>query len=137
MRMKISTILKAAGCWSLLILLAVALAGISGCASKQTASLPAITPTPTGQHQVGKFVWFDLLTEDVQAAQGFYKELFGWRFEDKSSNYSVIYSGDKPIGGIAPHENKDPEKLGFHTFVYTHLKKPSWIVAGYYRISRR
>jgi predicted enzyme related to lactoylglutathione lyase len=95
----------------LLTLMTAGFMFLSGCASKQTASLPAITPTPTGQHQVGKFVWFDLLTEDVQAAQGFYKELFGWRFVDKSSNYSVIYSGDKPIGGIAPHENKDPEKL--------------------------
>lgn len=109
--MKISTILKAASCWSLLILLAVALAGISGCASKQTASLPAITPTPTGQHQVGKFIWFDLLTEDVQEAKNFYSELFGWRVEGQSSDYIVIYAGDKPIGGMAPHESKDTEKL--------------------------
>jgi len=107
---RITAILKAAGCWSLLILLAVALAGISGCASKQATSLPSITPTPTGQYQVGKFVWFDLLTEDVQAAQKFYGELFGWQFKTKgkSSGYIVINSGDKPIGGIVPHENKDP-----------------------------
>jgi len=109
--MKISIILKRVSCWTLLILLAAALAGIGGCASKQTASLPAITPTPTGQHQVGKFVWFDLLTEDVQGAQNFYSELFGWRVEGQSSDYIVIYAGDKPIGGIAPHESKDPEKL--------------------------
>ena len=111
MKKRISAILKAAGCWTLLILLAVALAGISGCASKQTANLPAITPTPTGQHQVGKFVWFDLLTEDVQGAKNFYSELFGWRVEGQSSDYIVIYAGDKPIGGIAPHESKDSEVL--------------------------
>ena len=98
-------------CWTLFVFLAAVSFGLSGCASKQAASLPAITKTPTGQHQVGKFVWFDLLTEDVEAAQTFYKELFGWRFEGKSSDYSVIYSGEKPIGGIAPHESKDPEVL--------------------------
>ena len=93
------------------MLLVAASASLSGCASKQTASLPAITPTPTGQHQVGKFVWFDLLTEDVQGAQNFYSELFGWRVEGQSSDYIVIYAGDKPIGGIAPHESKDSEVL--------------------------
>ena len=93
------------------VMIMLSLLVISGCASKQTVSLPSITPTPTGEHQIGKFVWFDLLTEDVQGAQNFYKELFGWRFEDKSSDYSVIYSGDKPIGGIAPHESTDPEVL--------------------------
>jgi len=44
--------------------------------------------------------------------QQFYKELFGWRFAaDKNSpDYIVIYSGDKPIGGIVPHEDKDPDQ---------------------------
>ena len=111
MKKRISAILKAAGCWTLLILLVAASASLSGCASKQTATLPAITPTPTGQHQVGKFVWFDLLTEDVQGAKNFYSELFGWRVEGQSSDYIVIYAGDKPIGGIAPHESKDSEVL--------------------------
>ena len=95
----------------LLTLMTAGFMFLSGCASKQAASLPAITPTPTGQHQVGKFVWFDLLTEDVQGAQNFYSELFGWRVEGQSSDYIVIYAGDKPIGGIAPHESKDPEVL--------------------------
>ena len=51
-----------------------------------------------------------LLTEDPQAAQQFYRELFGWRFTtDKyTPDYIVIYNGDKPIGGIVPHKDKDP-----------------------------
>ena len=75
----------------LLTLMTAGFMFLSGCASKQTASLPAITPTPTGQHQVGKFVWFDLLTEDVQAAQGFYKELFGWNIDTANGlNYRMV-----------------------------------------------
>lgn len=84
---------------------------LSGCASKQAASLPPITSSPTGQHQFGMFVWCDLLTEDVQAAQDFYRDLFGWRFENYSSDYSIIYNGDKPIGGMVPYENKNPDVL--------------------------
>jgi predicted enzyme related to lactoylglutathione lyase len=101
---------RAACCFSLFIFLAAGAIGLSGCASRQKAYLPSIAPTPTGQHQIGKFVWFDLLTEDPQSVQQFYKELFGWRFAaDKNSpDYIVIYSGDKPIGGIVPHEDKDP-----------------------------
>ena len=109
MKKRIFRVPRVICCWTLFALLAVGSLGLSGCASKQAGSLPSITPTPTGQHQVGKFVWFDLLTEDVQAAQDFYRELLGWRFEDQSSDYSVIYAGDKPIGGIASLENKDPE----------------------------
>ena len=111
MKIKFFRVPRVICCWTLLVFLAAGSIGLSGCASKQAASLPPITPTPTGQHQIGKFVWFDLLTEDVQAAQNFYKELFGWRFEASagSSDYAVIYSGNKPIGGIVGQENKDPE----------------------------
>lgn len=86
---------------------------MSSCALKQTANLPPISSTPTGQHQTGKFVWFDLLTEDVQKARNFYKGLFGWRFAvaDQSPDYTVIYSGEKPIGGMVPYGNKDPKVL--------------------------
>jgi len=86
---------------------------MNGCALMQGARLPPISPTPTGQHQIGKFVWFDLLTEDVQEAQKFYKGLFGWRFAaaEQTPDYTVIYSGGKPIGGIASYENKDPKVL--------------------------
>ncbi len=93
------------------VLIMLSLPVVSSCAAKQAARLPPISPTPTGQHQVGKFVWFDLLTEDVQAAKKFYGKLFGWRFaaSDQDPDYLVIYSGDRPIGGIAAHENKDPK----------------------------
>jgi len=94
-----------------IILLAAALLLISGCVSEKAARLTPVSATKTEVHHIGKFVWFDLLTEDPQAVQPFYKELFGWRFAaDKNApEYIVIYLGDKPIGGIVTHENKDPE----------------------------
>lgn len=91
----------------------VGLLVLSACSWTQTAMMPPISLKPTGQHQTGKFVWFDLLTEDVQVEQNFYKELFGWRFSaaEGTPDYTVIYSGDKPIGGMVPYKNKDTKVL--------------------------
>jgi len=97
--------------WFVQVLVMLSLLVMSGCAYRQTVKMPAITRVPTGQYQVGKFVWFDLLSEDVKAAQDFYGKLFGWRYEGKPSDYVVIYSGGKPIGGMAPYESKDKEVL--------------------------
>ncbi|MCJ7538157.1 MAG: VOC family protein [Desulfobacterales bacterium] len=53
--------------------------GVSAC-SKRQAIAPKLTPEPTNLRFVGKFVWFDLFTHDLQSASHFYKELFGWSF---------------------------------------------------------
>lgn len=84
--------------FSLMLCLAV----VTACAVKQ-ATVPAITPNPTGNYLVGKFVWFDLLTNDVQGAQRFYGELFGWDFEPELSGdlfYATIKKSGTPIGSI-------------------------------------
>jgi len=94
----------------LLTLMTAGFMFLTGCVSEKAARLPPVNSTQSEQHYIGKFVWFDLLTEDSKAAQQFYRELFGWRFAaDKNTpDYIVIYSKGKPIGGIVPHENKDP-----------------------------
>jgi predicted enzyme related to lactoylglutathione lyase len=94
-----------------LLFIAAVLMGFSGCVSEKAARVTPASSTKTEVHHIGKFVWFDLLTEDTQAVQEFYRELFGWRFaaDQYLPDYIVIYSGDKPIGGIVHHENKDPE----------------------------
>ena len=79
---------------------------VSGCTGKnplslqqETQSLSAITKTPTGKYHTGKFVWHDLLTEDVSKAKTFYAGLFGWTYVDKYG-YTTIYHHGKPIGGM-------------------------------------
>ena len=84
------------------VLLAVAL--FCGCASFGSRSnLPPITAVPTGESVIGKFVWFDLLTEDAVAARSFYGQLFGWEFDASQgpSDYSLIQHRGQPIGGVA------------------------------------
>ncbi|UCD66282.1 MAG: VOC family protein, partial [Deltaproteobacteria bacterium] len=97
---------------AILILLAAALLAFTGCVSETaTRVTPASSPKAEVYH-IGKFVWFDLLTEDTRAVQPFYSKLFGWRFAaDRSApDRIMIYNGEKQIGSIVPHEDKDPEK---------------------------
>ena len=79
---------------------------LAGCTGKnplslqqETQSLSAITKTPTGKYHTGKFVWHDLLTEDVSKAKTFYAGLFNWSYVDKHG-YTTIYHHGKPIGGM-------------------------------------
>jgi predicted enzyme related to lactoylglutathione lyase len=82
-------------------LTAVLLAGLflSACANQPVRVSP-ITADPTGQYQVGKFVWFDLFTDDMAAITPFYQALFGWSFESAdgvSQRVQTIFSDNTPI----------------------------------------
>lgn len=61
--------------------------------------LPSVTTTSTGEWHQGKFVWHDLITDDVQAARQFYGEVFGWTFETQRA-YTQIYNHKALIGGM-------------------------------------
>ncbi len=83
---------------SLLVLVGISLssrqAASAGPASKATAVRPSLP---------GKFVWFDLLTNDAAAAEKYYGGLFGWTFEVLKGHeppYKVIRQGGAPIGGL-------------------------------------
>ena len=60
----------------------VVLAATACSASTSRVDLTPVSPSPTGVHHVGQIVWYDLVTDDVEAAKGFYGSLFGWQFED-------------------------------------------------------
>jgi predicted enzyme related to lactoylglutathione lyase len=87
--------------WAVLAsLLLIGCTGANTLAPKQDKLvLPAITKTATEKHYSGKFVWHDLLTDDVDKAKEFYSGLFGWSFEDKHG-YTTIYHHGKVIGGM-------------------------------------
>lgn len=80
---------------------AVLLAGLFffGCANQPVRVSP-VTPVPTGEHQVGKFVWFDLFTDDMEVITRFYQALFGWSFESAdgyTQKVQTIFSDKVPI----------------------------------------
>jgi len=70
-------------------------------------NIPPLTPTPTGVHETGRFVWYDLLTDDVPGVERFYGELFGWEFEGdfgEEGDFSLVSYQGAPIAGIVHAE---------------------------------
>lgn len=61
-------------------------------------------------HHLGKFVWHELLTTDVDRAKAFYAELLNWRFETvdmQGHKYTMLYAGERPQGGLLPLTDAD------------------------------
>jgi predicted enzyme related to lactoylglutathione lyase len=84
----------------------------AGCATQPPERLPAITDAPVADVQVGKFVWFDLLTDDAETARDFYGRLFEWDMAPLQDDpaYTLIRLGGVSIGGIAAYpEGEVPE----------------------------
>ena len=75
---------------------------LTGCAAGKKSSSLVLTPvtdSPTGIHHQGKFVWNDLLTNDVETAREFYGQLFGWTFA-QLGRYTVVQNDGRNIGGM-------------------------------------
>lgn len=71
---------------------------------RPAASAGAASKAPLVRPQLpGKFVWFDLLTNDAKAAEAYYGSLFGWTFEVLKGHeppYKIIRQKGQPIGGL-------------------------------------
>ena len=59
--------------------IALVLAAAVGCVSQDALELSGMSFTE--QPLVGKVVWNDLITDDLDSARRFYGDLFGWTFE--------------------------------------------------------
>ena len=78
------------------------LAGITAC---ETTGGGRVTDMPlSAEPLAGKFVWHDLMTDDVAVARRFYGGLFGWSFESTTGpnggDYTLITAGSQLVGGM-------------------------------------
>jgi uncharacterized protein len=72
----------------------------------------------------GRFVWYELMTSDAEAAKAFYAEVVGWGTKDASiPGYTLFTVGKASVGGLVELP-EDASNLG---------AKPSWI--GYIGVS--
>jgi len=94
------------GLWQIMAFCGLLLLLFSGCAK---LDLTPVVSSPTGVYHQGKFVWHDLLTANVEAAEDFYGSLLGWSFR-KQGRYTVILNKDRAIGGIVEVLPKDKEQ---------------------------
>jgi predicted enzyme related to lactoylglutathione lyase len=72
---------------------------------------------------MGGWIWYELLTADVAAAQAFYGSVVGWRWvpHESVSGYQMFAAGDVIIGGLMAL----PRETG--------LPRPVWL--GYVRVA--
>jgi uncharacterized protein len=65
--------------------------------------LPTVVEPATQEHHVGKVIFVELITPDLNAAKRFYGGLFGWTFRDINVGpraYAEALLGDQPVGGV-------------------------------------
>jgi len=85
-----------------LIILLLFIALVYSC-SPDLPIVPPINTIPTDEFHPGKFVWRDLMTDDIPAVKKFYTELFGWTYIDVAEgdkDYSIILHDGRPIAGM-------------------------------------
>jgi predicted enzyme related to lactoylglutathione lyase len=97
-----------------LLLITVA---VSGCANKEVI-VPSLAPEPTGEQLAGKFVWYDLFTQDLQSTSTFYQELFGWTFTDTASSNTRVKTIKRDGVPIANAVEIDPLKKNSNESVW-------------------
>jgi hypothetical protein len=79
-----------------------AVALLLGAACATQPDLPRLPPVSREATQVvrpGKFVWGDLISQDVAASKAFYGSLFGWTFSD-GGRYTTVFNQGVPIAGM-------------------------------------
>jgi len=94
------------------------------CAAPALASslqLPAIVEPASQEHHVGKVIFVELVTPDLNASEKFYGGLFGWTFRDIQSDgiaYAQASLDGVPVAGliqrpIPADEHRQPAWLSF------------------------
>jgi predicted enzyme related to lactoylglutathione lyase len=103
-----------------LLLFAAGAAGVHA-APGPGVVLPALTDPASGEHHVGKVIWTDLVTPDINDAKRFYGGLFGWTFRDVQgdSHYALALVDDRPVAGLfqKPLASKQTQQPAWLTFL--------------------
>jgi uncharacterized protein len=57
----------------------------------------------------GRFVWYDLITSDVNGAIEFYEDVIGWGTHPFGESYVMWTAGETPVGGVTTlHHDQKP-----------------------------
>jgi predicted enzyme related to lactoylglutathione lyase len=99
---------------------ALALAGVPTLLAA-APPLPALLSPASTEHHVGKVIFVELVTPNLDAAKQFYAGLFGWTYRDSESGgirYSEASMDGRPVAGmihraIASGEHRQPSWLSF------------------------
>jgi predicted enzyme related to lactoylglutathione lyase len=91
-------------------------------ASLLCAAPPPLPPLTTGSPRLpGKFVWADLVTDNVPVAQRFYGKLFGWSFQIRG-NYTVAANDERPLCGMFQRPRPKDQSAQPRWFAYISIR---------------
>ena len=48
----------------------------------------------------GGFLWYELMTTDMEAAKAFYRNVIGWSTQDNEAAYTLFTAGEEPVAGL-------------------------------------
>jgi hypothetical protein len=92
---------------------AALLLGVACATTPDLPRLPPVSREATQAVRPGKFVWGDLVSQDVAASKAFYGTLFGWTFSDEGRYTTVFYQGVPMAGMVAARDaNRGTEWIG-------------------------
>jgi uncharacterized protein len=75
---------------------------------------------PPASSMLGKFIWYDQMSNDLPGAEKFYSKVVGWTIAPNTMNaqrYSLLKTGDEMVGGLMPIP-EDAAKMGV---------RPAWM----------
>ncbi len=86
--------------WLAALAIVAAMLPGAGCSTDEPPSqLPPLNTMSGSARLPGKFVWADLVTDDVPAARRFYSQLFGWTYR-RVGDYFIACNDDRPLAGM-------------------------------------
>lgn len=75
---------------------------LSACSTPLEDRLSGVPLSQSPLH--GKFIWHDLITDDVALSKRFYQQLLGWAYEDTEGPggrpYTLIFAGNRLVAGM-------------------------------------
>jgi predicted enzyme related to lactoylglutathione lyase len=87
----------------------------------ESPPLPPLTTVSGSPRLPGKFVWADLVTDDVPAAEKFYSDLFGWTFHS-IGDYTIAANEERPLCGMFQRPRPKDQSAHPHWFGYLSAK---------------
>src|SRR5436190_20526946 len=93
--------------WHVIVVLLVFVTAMTQAAETE---LPPLTTAENNPRLPGKFIWADLVTDDVAKARNFYAQVFGWQFWGMGG-YIVAMNDGQPLAGMfqKPRPANDPK----------------------------